>query len=159
MNEASHFNINFFFLTSGYQDEFVDVITYDNENIRAVTLKTVNSQYTKNKTLASQRYMNIIVEGAKFHKLDPEYIKWLESIPYYDPSGWRRKAGRVAFVILFLGLALPFLIAMLLSMTCRIRSPRIVYVYMQYVSRAIWFIHDNVMQLLFTSGANNDDKK
>jgi len=143
----------------GYQDEFVDVITYAGETIHAVTLKTMNNKYTNNRTLASKRYMNIIVEGAKLHNLDAEYIKYLESIPHYEPSGWRRKLGQVAFVILFLGLAMPFFIAMMLSLTCKIRSPRIVYVYMQYVSMATWFIHDNVLQLLFTSGANNDDKK
>ncbi len=33
-------------------------------------------------TPPSRRYLNVVITGAKHHKLDPSYISWLESLPF-----------------------------------------------------------------------------
>lgn len=49
-----------------------------------------------------QRYKEIVIDGAKQGGVDPAYIEYLESIPYYDRSAtFGRQVGRTLFVGLF----------------------------------------------------------
>lgn len=53
--------------------------------IQAIAFRCLPTRVAEGKH-PSKRYLNLIIEGAKQRKLDPEYIEFLESHKPYDVS-------------------------------------------------------------------------
>lgn len=69
----------------GYIAKEVTCVTYDGKKIIARALQCVDGsrQYVKKHELLypSQRYMNLLINGAIEYNLDKQYISWLKSYP------------------------------------------------------------------------------
>jgi hypothetical protein len=73
---------------SSYNTISVDIQTYDGRVITAYTLVVPQSSTFILKTLdvPSNRYINLIRSGAKYHQLHPRYIEYLQTLPSIKPS-------------------------------------------------------------------------
>ena len=91
----------------GYQPVEVDVIKYNGEQLKAITL--IQLERIQNfSALPSKRYIDIVVNGAKEFELDPEYIKYLESIESYQRP---QSIVRIVWIFVIIG---PYLLLVLL---------------------------------------------
>ena len=89
----------------GYEEIIVDVYPYGKaEAVKAVTLRAADHARLRTDASPSQRYMDIIVAGAKELNLDENYVKKLESIQTQRVC---RPLKMIAFNhLFFLGVAL-----------------------------------------------------
>ena len=70
---------------SYYKPVITTIYLYDGRQVQG-QIYTRPRESLKSQDLPSKRYLNLIIDGAKEAKLDPEYIKKLEAQPYYIPS-------------------------------------------------------------------------
>lgn len=87
----------------------VEVETYDEgRRLQAKTLQasSVRDIETCPKcSIPSKRYWSLIVEGCKYWKLKPEYVKRLENTQYFTPSGVQAILSRFFLWFIQIGLA------------------------------------------------------
>ncbi len=115
----------------GYQPVEINVIKYDGEKVKAITL--VQLERIQNfSALPSKRYMDIVVNGAKEFGLDSEYVKYLESIEIYQRP---RSIIRIAWILVVLG---PYLLIVLLPVALLHVLDRKLYSKNSPVSSSVW---------------------
>lgn len=64
-----------------YFRQTIYVVTHEGEPVKAYTYRTTNP---KGPFKPSQRYIALMVKGAREHNMDPDYIEWLESVETID---------------------------------------------------------------------------
>jgi hypothetical protein len=99
----------------GYQDTLVECIGYDGKVIHARTLIRSENQHLVDHLLPSLRYLTLLRDGAREHNVAQEYVDYLDSLRHYNPKESHGKTlGRVVLLAVFLPLAIPFLIMIIL---------------------------------------------
>jgi hypothetical protein len=138
----------------GYNDIDVEVITYDGRKLTARTLVAHSDWKPTTFVLPSERYIKLLRDGAREHGLEEHYINFLEEQVHYNRTGLK-KYGMYTILAVCLPFLIPAMTFMLLLPKIGIRPPRIIYVYMYYAGKVMWFLHDWVWRYIFGSGCNN----
>jgi len=141
--------------SGGYRPLPVKVEAYDGRIIDAIAFadKTMSEYREEKEGTPSRRYMNIIIEGAKENKLDPNYILYLESIKAFQ-------AGLIV-KILFALLHLPLLLVVFLIFTLRFMMLRVggraflapvLGALINVVRKVLWISHDYIFSKILGNG-------
>lgn len=143
----------------GYASIDVMCEDYNGQTFTAKALSTYENRSRKGH-LPSLRYLQILRRGAREHKLDEQWIQYLDSLQHYEHSLLTRVAA--AFVILLcMVLVMPFFIVNILSVRFlnMKTTPRILVEYMTFVMGAVWLIHDHLFHPVFGSGRCNTGRE
>jgi len=124
----------------GYQPVDVNIKKYDGTVVTAKTLSASASTLLSDKNVTrvfpTQRYMNLLINGAIYYKLDINYIEELKLMPVNHPS-------KLKFLSMFLAIpAIGFLVLMFLSRKFDIKPPPILYSIIYYYQKFLWTVHD-----------------
>jgi len=127
----------------GYQAEDVNIKKYDGTVVTAKTLVATPSTFLSDKNMTrvfpTQRYMNLLINGAIHYKLETHYIEELKLMPVNQPSKLRFITFFFAIPgILFFGL-------IILSRKLNVRSPPIIYRLLTGYQKFMWGMHDVVV--------------
>ncbi|WIA28381.1 hypothetical protein OEZ86_010927 [Tetradesmus obliquus] len=92
----------------GYQVIPVDCHLYDGTVVQALTLQAAAaSLHMERRVLPSQRYLNLLQEGARHHQLDTGYQQWLATLQPYRPSSMQKMLGTAVSGAVLLAAAAP----------------------------------------------------
>ncbi|KAJ3077337.1 hypothetical protein HK102_005254 [Quaeritorhiza haematococci] len=148
----------------GYQRVTVDVVTYEGEQLKAVTLSQGSPRLLgllPYSVPCSERYAKILVEGARHHHLNPAWISYLESLPFLVSFGGRgnskgkkdkkvvrtwsefgvyclNQLGRWTFLAPFMVLGSPLFVVIASSVLLKKKSPRAVHIAVEWMTVLIW---------------------
>ncbi|CAG8668696.1 8686_t:CDS:2 [Ambispora leptoticha] len=119
-------------IPTGYKELEVECVTYDGEKIVAKTLISKPGSISRD-LQASERYLNILKEGAREHNMNYNYQTYLaRKIAPYKITTTRKKIGK--------------------------RVPRWVAVYALQLFKSMYIMHDRYFEPYFGSGNNNLDE-
>ncbi|KAG9301216.1 hypothetical protein G9A89_012599 [Geosiphon pyriformis] len=145
-------------IKTGYKEIEVECVTYDNEVILAKTLISFPGQERPG-SQASERYLNILRDGAKEHHMDPEYRLYLSRLQPFFPRTLRKRIGKTLFMLLFFPV-LYFLYSISMSwMNKRKQIPRWVALSFSNVRKFSTHVHDSFFKPVFGSGESNLDEQ
>ena len=100
----------------GYRVSEVEAVDYQGKKMNVLTLTNLPEDNYRPmesyKNCPSERYKNLVVNGAKQSNIDPNYIKWLETQQSYDKSqhGLKQRIALVVQVLFFLPLLFSMLV-------------------------------------------------
>lgn len=102
-----------------------------------------------------RRYKNLLIEGARHYGVAKHYQEYLQSLPHYDTNlmGSNHKLGNFLFLFTAVPFVLPFFAVMIFSNLTKRQTPRIFYLYFNYVAKLMWLLHDYFFEVIFGSGA------
>eukprot|EP00123_Amoebidium_parasiticum_P010397 comp20079_c0_seq2/m.24716 comp20079_c0_seq2/g.24716 ORF comp20079_c0_seq2/g.24716 comp20079_c0_seq2/m.24716 type:complete len:240 (-) comp20079_c0_seq2:427-1146(-) len=136
----------------GYQDLWLTLRDYKGRTLRAVTLYYQPEGFLV-VSAPSQRYMSLIVRGARVFGLHPTYLSWLETHGVFRPAGFGQKAMRAVMLLLLVPIMLPIMLTNLIwARTTGRPGPRIIHMVMPFIQRRVRWFHDNIGQKLVGSG-------
>ncbi|CAG8538388.1 3335_t:CDS:2 [Ambispora leptoticha] len=142
----------------GYNELEVECVTYDGEKIVAKTLIS-RPESISTDLQTSERYHNILKEGAREHNMNFNYQTYLATkITPYKITNTRKKIGKALLYTLFLPAFSIGMLFFIISVKLGIRAPRWVAVYTSYLSKGIHIMHDKYFEPYFGSGNNNLDE-
>ncbi|CAG8450737.1 9874_t:CDS:2 [Ambispora gerdemannii] len=141
----------------GYKDIDVECVTYDGEKIIARTL-IVKPECISSDLQISERYHNILQEGAREHNMDVNYQTYLATkIMPYKITTTRKKIAKALFLVLFFPLLFILIVVSLISMKTGMRVPRWFAVYLSYLWEGMHTVHNRLFEPYFGSGNNTLD--
>ena len=100
----------------------------------------------------SQRYLNIIVEGAREHQLPQDYRRWLERLQPYTITSWRQKVGKALFAIAWAPMLVIAVILERMTINRKGKVPSVVELLVRKQSEAMWFTYDWGFRQLWGDG-------
>ena len=147
----------------GYRISTVEAVDYDDNKFTVVTLTNVpadfNTRINSWKNCPSQRYKNLVVNGAKKSGVDSKYIEFLEKQDIYDRSknGCGQKLAIAIQILFFLPTILFMVFGNGLFLKCLKfdRSPWIIVRILYLYRKAINCILHPILFLCCGNGYNN----
>ncbi|KAJ1876667.1 hypothetical protein H4R99_007919 [Coemansia sp. RSA 1722] len=134
----------------GYQVLEVACKTYDGQSLKGMTLidyETKVSCYHP-----SQRYRNIILNGAEEHNLAPEYIERLKMVKPYVAETAGQRFAKYLVIAIGVPFALPLLLSAISALVFKTKTPRPVALYGEWFKHTLWWLHDRVLAPVFGKG-------
>jgi hypothetical protein len=144
----------------GYSVVPVECTFTDGEasTITALTLGAGRRDFVRPGVLPSKRYWKLVWEGANYWGVDRDYIRWLETQPWYEPTTTGKKLARYVWGALLMTLIVP---AFLVSRICASLPGGLDYYIQRYwigtLRRFFWGTHDSIFVYIFGNGCNNMD--
>jgi len=139
---------------TGYNVEIIKCNTYAGETVEAKTLVWDEALSIEN-AYPSQRYCNLLIEGAKYHNVDPSYISYLELLPYYDKANTKlvKNIGRTLFILSLSPIIISVFGWFTMSKQLGIKPPKFVFLGINKAMNFSWMLHDYFFAKVFGSGA------
>ncbi|KAJ2356426.1 hypothetical protein GGF43_002085 [Coemansia sp. RSA 2618] len=134
----------------GYRLVSIPCETYSGQHLVGMTL--VNSQVIATGMRPSPRYHNILIEGAGEHGLAPEYLARLKTIEPFVAKTPGQKAAKYLMLVLVLPAMLPALAFGFAALAFDVKTPRVVAVYNEWVTRVMWSVHSWIIAPVFGKG-------
>ena len=134
----------------GYYPEEVEVLTYEGERIRALTLiyKVTNADFLG---YPSKRYLSLLIHGAEQSGLKEEYVGYLKALPYYEaPNTIRCFIDKYLLALIFLTVMAPCFFMLGLSRRLfKCSGPVVVFHLLDYATRFVYGLNNYVWKYLF----------
>ena len=139
----------------GYTVIDIPVMTYTGEKLIAKTLYYNCSIFPNTiDYLPSKRYLNLIINGARQHKLNNSYINSLEDKEWYDSKGTISLFFKCIFTLFLLPLGFLLLTFYIFMKYFKIRLGLVLGM-ATLLLKIIYSFHNTVWILVFPSGLNN----
>eukprot|EP01080_Neovahlkampfia_damariscottae_P010028 gene10028-2347_t len=132
----------------GYKLAEIECEAYDGRKIKAYAFES--KERPSFVGYPSQRYMNLLLDGAREYKLDEDYIKELEAIPVNTTSTCTKFMVFPFFAPIMIPVMFIMLTALLFKRFFGIRVP--VPGIVNYSKNISWFLHDYFLKFIFGDG-------
>ncbi|BFZ56897.1 hypothetical protein PYCC9005_003947 [Savitreella phatthalungensis] len=136
---------------SGYAQIQLDAHSMDNQ-VETLRVWTLQAKRPRRRCQPSERYVGLILSGAKQHGFDEKYIAYLRDVQTYRLQGWWQTFGALIFSAFWLPV-----VTLLFTLRAKLtdqkgNSPRWLGQLMGIVFSAVWTMHDTVWSPVFGRG-------
>lgn len=125
--------------SDGYIPTLFNVTAYDGRTISAYALvvKQTSPNISSHMILPSSRYINLLITGAKHHNIHPQYIQYLESLPFHTKSK-PILALILIFLLFLLVLLFPIYFPVVLFHLCMGRQIHAKHFFLRIIADSLW---------------------
>lgn len=144
---------------ASYKDELVICYPLD-KNVGPIEAHTLHAgpsatRKTDPPIECSPRYLGLLVDGSKEHKLPEKWIKYLSSLPSYQPTSIRQKIGKYILMTTWFP---TFLMLHGLSLLIRDkegRMPKWMQTVYRLYSKSMWYYYDYFLKRICGDGEHS----
>lgn len=135
---------------TGYIAKEVFVETYDGKKISATILVGSESCVSNEEILPSKKYLQEMIFGARFHRLNSDYI---EELKRHETFNERMLMGKIITIVLVIPIVILMMILIFIGEKLGlIYLSRLGHLIIFYQRMFVWFLHDKLFHKIFGSG-------